>query len=295
MSIKNLARYFALAFAICIGFLLVFPGEADARSRHRPKGKSHPVHRKHYHPPVIKLDPTKFEEIKCAAMNAYFESDDNLEEMFESQFMIAFVTKHRADEARADEAMRLPFVGDFAQNLETLRKHSVCMATYKRWQFSWTMTPVCKWCQKWIRLQDVPRVKEFHEYKWELAQYAAQVVMEGWAPKDLGLDPSLSRATFYFNPDATRHKIACEFFYKPLVRLAEGERIGGHVFFAFPTPEEKTKLAEARAEAEKKALAEAQKNPPKKKGRRGRVQPDLLKSCAPVDAIPVLVWKNPAT
>lgn len=269
MSAKNLARYAALALAICIGLLLSFQEEAYARSKHRPHGRHHPIHRKHYLPPVIRLDPTKFEEIKCAAMNAYFEADDNLEEMFESMFMIVFVTKHRADEARANEAMRLPFVGGIGQTLEDLREHAVCMATYMQWQFSWTMAPVCKKCQKWIRLQDVPRAREFHEYKWALAQYAAQMVMEGWAPKDIGLDPSLSRATFYFNPKATRPKIACKYFYEPLVRLAQGESIGGHVFYAFPTAEEQKKLDE--------------------------VHKDPKDRCTPVDAIPVLVWKNPAT
>lgn len=267
MSTKNLARYAALALAICIGFLLSFQDEAAARSKHRPHGRHHPVHRKHYNPPVIKLDPTKFEENICLSMNAYFESDDNLEEMFESQFMIAFVTKHRADEARANEAMRLPFVGGFAQTLEDLRKHSVCMATYKRWQFSWTMASVCKWCQKWIQLQGVPVTPD--DYKWQLAQYAAQVVMEGWAPKDIGLDPSLSRATFYFNPKDTRPKTACKYFYGPLVRLAHGDPVGGHVFYALPTPEEQKKLDEEHK--------------------------DPKDRCKPVDAIPVLMWKNPAT
>ena len=270
--------------ASCVLITLFVVGELDEalahygrhnHSRHRTythrptiRHTARPV-RHYYHPPVIKLDPTKFEEVKCAAMNAYFEADENPEEMFESMFMIVFVTKHRADEARANEAMRLPFLKDFVQLVEYLNEHSVCMVTYARWQFSWRMVCVCSKCQKRIRLQDVPRTRELHEYKWELAQYATQVVMEGWAPKDIGLDASLSRATFYFNPDATRPRTACEFFYKPLVRLAQGGRIGGHVFYAFPTPEEQKKLDE--------------------------VHKDPKDRCTPVDAIPDLVWKNPAT
>ena len=248
MFTNTFVRHVVRVMMLCTSFLLCAQGEAYARGY------------RHNHP-VINLDPKKFEEIKCAAMNAYFESNDDLDEMFVSQFMISFVAKHRADEARTHEAMRLPFVGKLiekAEQIDTLlRDHAVCMVVYEEWQFSWTMSSVCGWCQKWIHLQDVPTSNGF---KWESAQYAAQMVNEGWGPRHIGLDRELSRATHYFNPDATSAHMTC-WFRQVHIRLAQGKRIGKHEFYAFPTGAEKEMMRQVHSDSSRRCDPVDTKNP----------------------------------
>jgi|GEM_PF-4761332 len=220
-------------------------GVGHIQKQHKQKVPLPPSRPRHQAagPPIPAFDPTQGKTDICLAMNAYFETSKVTTK--EAMFMVAFVNKHRADEARADENMRLPFVGSLkgiVNTVEALRDHAVCLATYRAWAFSWTMRRVCRWCQKWIRLQSVPNEDD---PKWLMAQEVARLVSSGWGPQHIGLDPELSRATYYFNPDETRRATACKYFYGPLVRLVHGQRIDRHEFYAVPTPEEQKQLAAA--------------------------------------------------
>lgn len=261
-------------------------GNESKHGRHlsdRHHGRNHrvplPPNRPKPHsvdPPLPLFNPTDGKSDICLAMNAYFET--NKVTTKEAMFMVAFVNKHRADEARANDDMRLSFVGPldkFVDMTATLHDHAVCLATYRAWAFSWTMKSVCKWCQKWIRLQSVP---DEDDPRWLLAQEMAKRVEEGWGPQHMGLDPELSRATYYFNPDATRRVTACRYFYGPLVRLIRGKRIGGHEFYAVPTPEEQKKLHEVHSLVEKIQVGVTKRGRPKWK--------IVRHSCDIVDALP---------
>jgi len=230
--------------------ILFLPVASFAHTKHEHH-KSHELNRRHkhhhHHPEVMKIDPTKFEEIKCMAMNAYFESDNGLDEMFESQFMVAYVTSQRANKGKIELLFEKLFGGK-----------TLCTVTYARVQFSWTIARFCPSCRKWIKLQDAP-----HGFKWESAQFAAQMVLDGWRPEDIGLDPMFDRALYYFNPNPklTKPRMACK-FRQAYVRLAKGKLVGGHEFYAIP-----------KDDIERRMLVEAHK--------------DKVNKCVPVDTLTV--------
>ncbi|MBI5004387.1 cell wall hydrolase [Candidatus Kaiserbacteria bacterium] len=220
MSTKIFARYTALVFALCTGFLLTFQEEAHARSKHHSRphhGRHHQIvpqrhhhPRKHIRPPVILTQDDR----ECMIRNVFWESSAALEPPPGNR-MVAHVT-----------LMRLIYDISGIVFAPHGQPGTICEAVRARKQFSWSPDP-----RKWLRVLSGAAYREAVE--------AADDVLHGWVPPE-----PLQRALYYMRPEFSDRKNVCAFRTELFFIL----KIGNHEYYTPPMDDfEKQLLAEANA------------------------------------------------